>query len=74
MPNNFMGSDPDPDIVIPRMPIAKDPGFDVIRTLDGRIGGGERDEMTADSESSMEDSCEIANIHQVHGGANYDGS
>lgn len=60
-----MGSDPDPTIDIPRMPIANDPGFDVIRTLDGRIGGGESDEL---------DSCDKANIHQVHGGAKYGGS
>lgn len=66
MPNNHMGSNPDLDIVLPRMPIANDPGFDVIRTLDGRIAGGDTsDEL---------DACDKANIHQVHGGASYDGS
>lgn len=68
MPNNHLGSDPDPAIDIPRMPIANDPGFDVIRTLDGRLAGSERDE------TEVADSCDVANIHQVNGGATYDGS
>lgn len=71
MPNNHLGSDPDPIIDIPRMPIQHDPGFDVIRTLDGRLAGPERDQ---ESVGELPDSCDIANIHQVHGGANYDNS
>lgn len=70
MPNNSLGSDPDPTIDIPRQPIANDPGFDVLRTLDGRMAGSERDQENV---GGM-DACEIANPHQVHGGAKYGGS
>lgn len=68
MPNNSLSSDPEPTIDIPRQPIANDPGFDVLRTLDGRMAGSERDQENVNGM----DACEIANPHQVHGGAKYE--
>lgn len=62
MPNNTFGNS-DPTISIPsRTPIANDPGFDILRQLDGRIALDEDGDM---------DGCERTNVHQVHGGAKY---